>query len=162
KHSRLIFLPDAMMGSNLARELGKKLGEELIVWDGKCIVHDGFDQGSVAYYRRQYPGVKILAHTECEPALVEKVDFAGGTGDMMKYVEGTDAPAFMLVTECGLGDLARTRFPAKNFIPMCRLCPYMKATDLQRILNVLEDPQPHHRIELDENTRKKALVALER
>lgn len=162
KHPRLIFLPDAMMGRNLARDLGKRLGDEMVVWDGKCIVHDNFDPGSIAYYRRANPGVKILAHTECDPSLVSQVDFAGGTGDMMAYVEKNPAPSYMLVTECGLGDLARTRFPGKTFIPMCRLCPYMKATDLQRILDVLEDPQPSHRIDIPEAIRKRALAALER
>lgn len=162
RHPRLIFLPDAMMGRNLARDLGKKLGEELVVWDGKCIVHDNFDEGSIAYYRKLHPGVKILAHTECDPALVSQVDFAGGTGDMMRFVEQTPAPAYMLVTECGLGDLARTRFPDKVFIPMCRLCPYMKATDLSRVLAALEAPQPAHRIEIPEQVRVRAMRALER
>jgi len=161
-HSQVLFLPDAMMGRNLARDLGKKLGEELIVWDGRCIVHDNFDAGTIEYYRRLYPGVRILAHTECDPALVSLVDFAGGTGDMMRYVEKTQAPSFMLVTECGLGDLARSRFPDKTFVPMCRLCPYMKATDLSRVLAVLEDPQPQHRIAVPEGVRLRAQRALDR
>ncbi|MBI4052362.1 MAG: quinolinate synthase NadA, partial [Elusimicrobia bacterium] len=138
RHPRIIFLPDEWMGRNLARDLGGKVGEEIIIWNGKCIVHEGFDPESVSYYRGMYPGVKILAHTECSPALVRSVDFAGGTGDMLKYIQNTPASSYMLVTECGLGDLARTQFPDRQFIPMCRLCPYMKATDLSRVLQTLE------------------------
>lgn len=161
-HRRLIFLPDEWMGRNLARELKKKVGEELIIWDGKCIVHENFDPGAVPVYRKMYPGVKILAHAECSPALVQAVDFVGGTGDMMKYVKETNAKQYMLVTECGLGDLARTEFPGKSFIPMCRLCPYMKATDLQRILDVLENPGPSHRIDVDAKTARLARRSIER
>ena len=34
-HRALIFLPDEWMGRNLARELGKKLGSELVIWRGR-------------------------------------------------------------------------------------------------------------------------------
>jgi len=148
KHPRLIFIPDKLMGGNLARQLGKKVGQEMIIWDGRCIVHENFDASSVALYRKMYPGVQIMAHAECSPGLVSAVDFVGGTGDMMRLVEKSKAPYYMLVTECGLGDLARTRFPEKTFVPMCRLCPYMKAVDLAHVLRVLERPSASHRIDV--------------
>ncbi|MEK7382938.1 MAG: quinolinate synthase NadA [Elusimicrobiota bacterium] len=146
EHTKIVFIPDAMMGRNLASELGKKLGEELVIWDGSCVVHENFDAASVEFYRKMYPGVKILAHFECSPGLVSVVDFMGGTGGMMKWVGEHKAPSYMLLTECGLGDLARTRFPDKVFVPMCRLCPYMKATDLSRILRAMERPAASQRI----------------
>ncbi|MBI4057055.1 MAG: quinolinate synthase NadA [Elusimicrobia bacterium] len=162
KHDRIIFLPDEWMGRNLARELNKKVGEELIIHNGKCIVHEGFDPGAVEHYRRQYPGVKILAHTECSPALVAAVDFAGGTGDMLKYIKNTSASSYMLVTECGLGDMARAEFPDRHFIPMCRLCPYMKATDLAHVLKTLETPSSEQRIELPPELIRAARRPLDR
>jgi len=162
EHGRVIFIPDEWMGRNLARSLGVTLGVELIIWQGKCIVHENFDAATVAYYRRAYPGVQILAHTECSPAFVGAVDFSGGTGDMLRYVDRTEAPSYMLVTECGLGDLARTRFPEKKFIPMCRLCPYMKATDLGRVLHTLSHAPAEQRIEVPEAIQVRARRALER
>ncbi|MBI3551888.1 MAG: quinolinate synthase NadA [Elusimicrobia bacterium] len=162
KHDKIVFLPDEMMGANLAKALDKKLGKELITWKGRCIVHDNFDASSVALYRKMYPGVKILAHSECSPGLVSVVDMIGGTGDMMKFVEKSKAPSYMLVTECGLGDLARTKFPGKVFVPMCRLCPYMKATGLEQILRVMEKPSPTHRIELPADIIAKARKPIER
>ena len=162
RHPQIIFLPDAYMGRNLARQLGKKIGRDMIVWDGKCIVHENFDPASVSYYRKVYPGVKILAHAECSPALIEAVDFVGGTGDMMRFVRETNAPGYMMVTECGLGEHARTEMPGKRFIPMCRLCPYMKATDLKRILDVLERPRKEHRVTVPAAVAKKAKASIDR
>jgi quinolinate synthase len=162
KHEKIIFLPDQLMGSNLAKALGKKIGKEIILWDGTCIVHDNFDAAGVSLYRKMYPGVKILAHSECSPGLTAVVDMMGGTGDMMKFVEKTKAPSYMLVTECGLGDLARTKFPEKTFVPMCRLCPYMKATGLEQVLRVLEKPTAAHRIELPADVIAKARRPIER
>ncbi|MBI4368756.1 MAG: quinolinate synthase NadA [Elusimicrobia bacterium] len=161
KHPRLIFLPDELMGQNLARDLNKKIGDEMIIWNGKCVVHEGFDTDWVARYRHEYPGVKILAHTECSPSLVEVVDFAGGTGDMFRFVESHPAPYYMLVTECGLGDLARTKYPDKKFVPMCRLCPYMKAIDLDRVERALCDPREEQIIAVPEPIRIKAKRAID-
>jgi len=162
EHKKVVFLPDEWMGRNLAAELGKQVGRELIIWNGKCIVHENFDAACVGLYRRTYPGVKILAHAECSPALVKLADFIGGTGDMMRFIRQTDAPHYMLVTECGLGDYARTQMPEKSFIPMCRLCPYMKMIDLARVLHVLEAPRPAQRIEVKPEIAAKAKKALER
>ncbi|MFC1679772.1 quinolinate synthase NadA [Elusimicrobiota bacterium] len=162
RHKRLIFLPDEWMGRNLARQLDKKAGQDIVFWDGKCIVHENFDSGSISVYRQTYPGLRILAHAECSPALVRAVDFVGGTGDMMRYVRETKAPHYMLVTECGLGELARTELPDKRFIPMCRLCPYMKATTLENILETLVDPRPAQRIAVKSGVAGKARGAIER
>jgi quinolinate synthase len=162
EHKKIVFLPDEWMGRNLARELGKRVGRELIIWNGKCIVHENFDASSVGVFRRAYPGVKILAHAECSPALVKLVDFVGGTGDMMRYVRGTSAPHYMLVTECGLGDYARTEMPDKSFIPMCRLCPYMRMTTLDQIEAALAAPKPAQRVEVRPEVALRARRAIER
>ena len=161
-YPKVIFLPDAWMGRNLAKQLGKKVGTEMIVWEGKCIVHENFDAGSVKFYRKMYPGVQILAHAECSPALVDAVDYVGGTGDMLRFVKDSAAPHFMLVTECGLGDLARTEMPEKNFVPMCRLCPYMKAIDLDRILQTLAAPKASQKITVNPKIARQARLSIER
>ncbi len=162
KHEKVIFAPDAMMGKNLAKELGKTIGKDLVIWEGTCIVHDNFDAASVEFYRKMYPGVKILAHFECTPALTSVVDYIGGTGDMMRWVADHKASSYMLITECGLGDLARTKFPDKAFVPMCRLCPHMKAVTLERILSALESPSASQRIEVPAAVAARALRPIER
>ncbi|MCR4296103.1 MAG: quinolinate synthase NadA [Elusimicrobia bacterium] len=162
KHEKVIFAPDAMMGKNLAKELGKTIGKDLVIWEGTCIVHDNFDAASVEFYRKMYPGVKILAHFECTPALTSVVDYIGGTGDMMKWVADHKASSYMLITECGLGDLARTKFPDKAFVPMCRLCPHMKSVTLERVLSALESPSASQRIEVPAAVAARALRPIER
>lgn len=142
KHESLIFIPDRYMGANLAKALGKTPGKDIILWNGACVVHEKFDASLIQVYRRKYPGLVALAHAECPSDLIKAVDFMGGTGDMMRYVESTNAPAYLLVTECGFGELAQLKFPEKNFIAMCRLCPYMKSITLESVLALLESPTP--------------------
>ncbi len=161
KHDRLIFVPDAYMGANIAAALDKKPGEEIILWSGSCVVHEHFSPALLRRYREQNPGLKILSHTECPPEILKESDFAGGTSDMMKFIGDTDAPAYMLVTECGLGELARMQFPGKNFIAMCRLCPYMKLTGLHEVLQVLQNPEPAQIVQNPTpDVAEKALAAL--
>jgi quinolinate synthase len=142
KNDRLIFIPDRFMGANLARTLGKTPGKDIILWNGTCVVHEQFKPELVDVYRKRYPGLVALAHAECPSELIKAVDFMGGTGDMMSYVGSTNASAYLLVTECGFGELAKLRFPEKNFIAMCRLCPYMKSITLESVRNLLKDPKP--------------------
>ncbi|MEA3306989.1 MAG: quinolinate synthase, partial [Elusimicrobiota bacterium] len=86
KHERVIFTPDRFMGANFAKVLGKTIGKDMILWDGACSVHERFDARTIKIYRDKYPGLAVLAHAECPPELIDEVDFAGGTGTMMKYV----------------------------------------------------------------------------
>lgn len=148
----IIFIPDKYMAQNMQKLTTKKL----ISWEGSCIVHEEFRASKIQQFKQKYPGLKVLAHTECAPEVIEASDFAGGTNDMMKYVEKTEAPAYMLVTECGLNDRMRAEFPQKDFLGMCGLCPYMKQNTLGLILQALKNPSPDQVIELPEDVRKGA------
>ncbi len=142
RHKAVIFVPDRFMGANLAKALGKTPGKDIFLWKSTCVVHEHFRPELIEVYRKRFPGLVALAHAECPSELIKAVDFMGGTGDMMRYVESTDAAAYLLVTECGFGELAKLRFPKKNFIAMCRLCPYMKSITLDSVLALLKDPAP--------------------
>ncbi|MFA6434565.1 MAG: quinolinate synthase NadA [Elusimicrobiales bacterium] len=162
KNERLIFIPDRFMGANLAKVLGKTPGKDIILWHGSCVVHEKFDPATIAVYRKNYPGLAALAHAECPSDLIRAVDFMGGTGDMLHYIENTNAAAYLLVTECGFGELARIRFPGKNFIAMCRLCPYMKSIKLESVLETLERPDKALEVTVPSGVADKARKAIEK
>lgn len=162
KHERLIFIPDRFMGANLAKVLGKTPGKDIILWQGACVVHEKFDARAIDIYRKNYPGLAALAHAECPSDIINAVDFMGGTGDMMNYIEKTNASGYLLVTECGFGELARIRFPKKNFIAMCRLCPYMKSITLESVLDVLENPRPELEVTVPPEIAARAKLSIEK
>lgn len=152
----LIFLPDKFMMQNLQEQTSKKL----IGWDGTCIVHEDFSADKIDWFRKQHKGVKVLSHSECPPSVTHASDYVGGTNGMIDYVEKTEAPSFMIVTECGLADRMRVEHPEKAFIGMCSLCPYMKMNTLPMIEQVLRDPKDGQIILVDEGVRVKAEKAL--
>jgi quinolinate synthase len=154
----ILFIPDRLMAENLARISSKMIR----TWDGTCIVHEGFDVGSVKNIRRRFPGVRILAHPECTPGLVTEVDYAGGTSGMLDYVRKSSASTFMLVTECGLTDRFRAEFRDKKIVGTCILCPYMKQIRLDDVLQTLKDPAPDQFIEIPPDIAARARNSLER
>jgi len=161
-HDKIIFIPDKFMGANLAKTLGRTPGKDMILWQGTCVVHEKFDAATIAVYRRNYPGLVALAHAECPSDIIKAVDFMGGTGDMMRYIENTNASAYLLVTECGFGELATVKFPKKNFIAMCRLCPYMKSITLESVLDTLENPRPELEVTVSPEIAEKARKSIEK
>ena len=160
---RVLFVPDRLMADNIRKELlSRGIDKEIISSDGTCIVHEEFTTEQITEARRTFPGLKIVAHPECTLEVAEQVDFLGSTGEMMKYVKTTDAPYYLMLTECGLVSRLAVEDPEKNFIGGCRLCPYMKMNTLLKIRDALKAPQPDQVITLEENLSKRAARCIER
>ncbi len=155
---KVIFLPDELMARNLQPLTNKKI----IGWNGRCIVHEEFTAETIGRIREDYPNAKILAHLECMPEVIDKVDMAGGTEGMIKYIEKTPAKELMLVTECGLSDRMKIEHPEKKIVGSCALCPYMKKIMLKDILKALKNPTDEQIIDLPAPVLKKAKRALDR
>jgi len=154
----IIFIPDKLMAKNIQAFTKKKI----IAWDGVCIVHEKFSPENVDQVREMYPGVKVLAHTECSPAVVRKVDMAGGTTDMINYLNKSTAKKFMLATECGMVDRMNVEMSGKKFVGACSLCPYMKEIQMKDILNVLKSPTKEQIIILSQSDLIGASKSLKR
>ena len=160
---QILFVPDRLMADNIRKEMAKRdIDKEIISSDGTCVVHEEFTVEQIAEARKTFPGLKIVAHPECTPEVAEQVDYLGSTGEMMKYVKSTEAPYFLMLTECGLVSRLAIEDPEKNFIGGCRLCPYMKMNTLLKIRDALLDPQPEQVITLEEDLSKRALSCIER
>lgn len=157
-YRKIIFIPDEFM----TRNLQKLTDKQLVGWAGRCIVHERFSPKQVNAVREAFSGVKILAHTECPPEVVSLVDLAGGTGDMIRFIQSSDATTFMLVTECGLGERMRAEFPEKRIVGTCNLCPYMKKNNLVNVLQSLQSPRTDQFVTIAEDVRVRAQAALEK
>ena len=132
---KVIFLPDQYLADYVAKNTKVKI----ISWKGTCIVHEQFTRKEIEDIKNQNPGIKIIAHTECPPDVIEASDFAGSTSGMIKYVKDNQPKKVMLVTECSMSDNVEADNPNVSFIKPCNLCPYMKKINLEKILDCLEN-----------------------
>jgi quinolinate synthase len=176
KTDAVIFLPDEYLAGNVARATGRRiifptrtrpavadpnLQHTLIGWTARCEVHDKFTLEDVENVRRQFPDTVILAHPECRPEVVAAVDFTGSTSAMIDYVERTNAPRYLLLTECSMGDNVAAANQDKDMLRMCSVrCPHMNEITLEDTLESLRRTQ--YVIEIPEDIQRRARLALER
>lgn len=175
----VIFLPDEYLGSNVARETGKRIifptltpvpspiergvkdEGTMIGWRGRCEVHEKFTVQDIQNVRAQFPDVAILTHPECSPDVVAASDFSGGTNAMVKYVQESNAPHYLLLTECSMGDNIAAANPEKDMLRLCSVrCPHMNTITMEDTLEALK--QTRFVIEVPENIRARAYKAVER
>ena len=130
---RVIFLPDEYLAKNVAKETKVKI----IAWHGTCIVHEKFTAKEIREYRKDNPGITILAHPECPPEVVAEVDFTGSTSKMSNYVKEKQPRKVLMITECSMSDNVSVENPNVEFVRPCNLCPHMKRITLPGILQSL-------------------------
>ncbi len=175
----IIFIPDEYLALNTARDTGRRAiiadggrgascgspprpGERVLVaWRARCEVHERFSVTDVASVRAQVPGVTVLAHPECSPEVVAASDFSGSTSSMIRYVRGSRAPRFLLLTECCMGDNIAAENPEKEMVRLCSVrCPHMNTITLEDTLAALRHLQ--HVIDVPDVVRERAARALQR
>ena len=130
---KVIFLPDEYLGKNVAAQTKV----QIITFHGTCIVHERFTPEEIREYRKNYPGIVVLAHPECPPEVVAEADYTGSTSKMSNYVRDKQPKKVLMVTECSMSDNVAIDNPNVEMIKPCNLCPYMKKITLQGIYNSL-------------------------
>ncbi|MFO8028328.1 MAG: quinolinate synthase NadA [Cyclonatronaceae bacterium] len=166
----VICLPDEFLAKNIARETGKNViypgsersgDNDMVIWDGRCEVHDKFTVEDIQNARRQFPDTVVVAHPECPPEVVEAADYSGSTTAMTRFVRESDANRFLILTECAMGDNIAAENPEKEMLRMCSIrCPHMNEITLEDTLTSLREDI--YQIEVPEEIRVKAKRSLDR
>ena len=153
---RVIFLPDEYLAKNVAKETKVKI----ISWHGTCIVHEKFTAEEIREYRKDNPGITILAHPECPPEVIAEVDFTGSTSKMSNYVKEKQPRKVLMITECSMSDNVSVENPNVEFVRPCNLCPHMKRITLPGILQSLM--MNTYEVKIPNAIMKKARIPIER
>ena len=153
---RVIFLPDEYLAKNVAKETKVKI----ISWHGTCIVHEKFTAEEIIEYRKDNPGITILAHPECPPEVIAEVDFTGSTSKMSNYVKEKQPRKVLMITECSMSDNVSVENPNVEFVRPCNLCPHMKRITLPGILQSLM--MNTYEVKIPNAIMKKARIPIER
>jgi quinolinate synthase len=152
---RVIFLPDQFLGRHVAAQTDV----ELVLWEGRCEVHEKFTAAQARHAREQFDA-HLVAHPECPPEVLAEADFVGSTTAMSRWLDQHKPARVALITECSMADNLRVQFPATEFIKPCHLCPHMQQITLPNIYAALRDLQ--HVVEVPADTAARARAALQR
>ncbi|HZT69828.1 MAG TPA: quinolinate synthase NadA [Terriglobia bacterium] len=185
-----LFIPDEHLGRNTAYRMGIPLNEmvvwdpheelgglteeeiqraRVILWKGHCSVHQRFLPQHVERARKDYPGIQVVVHPECRWDVCELADAVGSTEFIIKKIaEGGPGSKFAVGTEIHLVKRLAQENPDRFVISLddcgC-LCSTMYRISPQHLCWVLESlvaGQVVNRVQVDEETRRWARLALDR
>lgn len=163
ENQKIIFAPDR----NLGAYIQKTTGREMLLWDGSCQVHEIFSLEKITRLQVQYPEAKLIAHPECEEAVLKIADFIGSTSALLKFVKNDAATTFIVATEAGILYQMKKDAPDKILIPAppdnscaCNDCPYMKLNTLEKLYNCMKYELPE--ITMEESLRLQAKKSIDK
>jgi len=154
----ILMIPDG----NLARYIAGQTGREIIPWAGYCPIHNALNVEAVRAVRKLHPDAAFAAHPECTGEVLALADFVGSTTAIIKFAGEPRISKLIVGTEKGVFFRLQVLYPEKTFIPAAEdfLCPDMKLTTLEDILNSLQNGQ--HVVKVPETVRIPARRALDR
>jgi quinolinate synthase len=159
----VLFAPD----KNLGGFLNKKLGRNMILWPGTCIVHDTFSERKLVGLKERHPKALVLAHPECDDVILRMADYVGSTTGILNFATKSTAETFIVATEPGILHQMKKASPNKAFVPAppeancaCNECPHMKKNTMEKVYLSLRDLEP--RLVMDEALLNAARIPIDR
>lgn len=163
KDEKIIFAPDQHLG----RWVIKQTGRDMVLWPGSCIVHEQFSAKQLVQLKVRHPHAKVVAHPECESAVLQLADFIGSTAALLKFVTNDPASEFIVATEPGIIHQMKKAAPDKEYIAAppedgcsCNVCPFMRLNTMEKLYLCMKNREP--RIEIPEDIRLRALRPIQR
>jgi quinolinate synthase len=163
KDQPLIFAPD----KNLGAYINKVTGRNMLLWNGACMVHEIFSLEKINQLKLRHPEAKMIAHPECEEAVLKVADYIGSTTQLLKFTQTDSSKSFIVATETGILHQMMKDSPDKTFIPAppdnacaCNDCPHMKLNTLEKLYLCMEYELPE--ITMDETLRLTAKKPIQR
>jgi quinolinate synthase len=159
----IIFAPD----QNLGRYVMAQTGRDMVLWKGSCIVHETFSERKLLELETEYPAAEIIAHPECEAAILRHADYIGSTTALLNYTQRSSSDTFIVATESGILHQMQKQNPNKHYIPApptgncaCNECPYMRLNTLEKVYWAMKRRSPE--VTVPEQTRIAALKPIQR
>ena len=143
----ILFGPD----QNLGGYINKMTGRKMDLWNGGCHVHARFSEEGLLQLKEQYPNVKVLAHPECKPAILQHAEVIGSTQALLNYaIAHPEEKRFIVATESGILHEMQKACPDVEFIPVpalmddmticqCNECEYMRMNTLQKLYDCIRN-----------------------
>jgi quinolinate synthase len=165
----LILAPDRHLAHWIAEQLGR---DDLIIWPGTCIVHEQFNARELAKLKVRHPEAEVIAHPECQAAVLDQADFIASTTGIIKRATESPAATLIIATEDGVFHQIEKKLaeqgkkktliqaPGMDESCACNRCPFMRLNTLEKLYLCLRDLVPE--VTVPEEIRRRALVPIER
>jgi quinolinate synthase len=187
---RVLFFPDQHLGRNTGYKMGipldrmtvwdpnqplggnteeQLINSRIILWKGHCSVHKRFTVAQIEKARREFPGINVIVHPECELEVVQAADQAGSTEFILdRIAKAPSGTKWAVGTEISMVHRLASENPDKLIFcldPIVCPCSTMYRIHpayLSWVLDNLVEGQVVNRIQVEPEVKKWAKVALER
>ena len=158
-NKNIFFIPDKNLGRYVAEQVPEK---NVILNHGYCPIHVKVSLEEVLQEKKLHPTALVLSHPECEENILNISDYIGSTAEIIDFAKQSKKDEFIICTEDGVEfELIKTNPNKKFYFTKTRpCCVDMKLNTLDKLLKVLETEEKP--IEVDEETRERALLPLNR
>ena len=158
-NKNIFFIPDKNLGRYVAEQVPEK---NVILNHGYCPIHVKISLEEVLQEKKLHPTALVLSHPECEENILNISDYIGSTAEIIDFAKQSEKDEFIICTEDGVEfELIKTNPNKKFYFTKTRpCCVDMKLNTLDKLLKVLETEE--NPIEVDEETRERALLPLNR
>ena len=161
----ILFAPDRHLARFVAKETGR---DDLIAWPGACVVHELFSAQGLEKLRIQHPDAEVLAHPECDQAVLDQADFIASTTGIIARACADPERTAIVATEDGVFHEIWKRAPGKPLIQApgmdescaCNQCPYMRLNTLEKLYLSLRDLEPQ--VTVAASIQARALAPIEK
>lgn len=187
---RVLFFPDQHLGRNTGYKMGIPLDRmpvwdpnqplggntieqlrdaRIILWKGHCSVHKRFTVAQVEKARRDYPGINVIVHPECELPVVQAADLSGSTEFILACIAGA-APGSRWAVGTEISMVHRLASENRDKFIFCLdpiVCPCstmyrIHPAYLAWVLDSLVEGRVVNRVQVGQEMKRWAKVALER
>ncbi len=162
----LVWDPAQSLGGNTAQQL---LDAQIILWKGHCSVHKRFTVAQIEKARRDYPGINVIVHPECELPVVQAADLSGSTEFILARIAGAEPGSkwavgteISMVHRLALENRDKLIFCLDPIVCPCSTMYRIHPAYLAWVLDNLVEGRVVNRIQVDPETKRWAKVALER
>ena len=159
KEKQIIFVPDKNLGRYVQSQVPEKA---IILWEGFCPTHIRVQEEDIIKTKKLHPHAEVIAHPECNPAVLALADHICSTGGMFKYVKLSKSKEFIIATEAGMLYKLQKDNPDKKFyLPTQNLvCANMKLITLGWVAHSLE--KLVYEVKVSKEIREKSIKTLEK
>jgi len=166
---KILWAPDKHLGAYIKSQTGA----DMLLWNGSCVVHDAFKANALVELKQTYPDAAVLVHPESPADIINQADVVGSTTKLLNASRNLTNPTMIVATDNGILHKMRQLSPHKLFIEApsagagatcesCAHCPWMALNSVEKLIQVLNQPNQNSEIEIPEPIRQRALNATQR
>ena len=113
-------------------------------------MHEQFSAKRLVQLKVQHPDAEVLAHPECDEAVLDEADFIASTTGIIARAVASPAKTLIIATEDGVFHQIAQQAPGKQLIQApgmdescaCNECPFMRLNTMEKIYLALRDLKP--------------------